>query len=504
MTMNVVYRKVGAYLMSLMSLTTLAQNQPPAASTPTVSMSAAIGTPSVPSVLGLQECIEIAQKNNILVRQGQLQVQTSELQYRQSKLNRYPSLNAFITQGLNFGRSINQGTNEFTNQAVRSNNIQLSSSVPIFQGYQLKNQINQNEAIVTATQKELAATQNNVVLDVIQQYLNVLTGAEQLAIAKRQVETSQIQLDRTQKLVNAGSVPEANLYEIRATLANDQLTVVNAQNTVDLAKLALLQVMNLPAGQTFEIEFINLPDPRIERYMNSAQEVFETAQSTQPQIQGADLRVESARRGVAVARAGLYPRLTLNGSLSSIYSSVGLQRFVADGTIVETETGAFVNVSGGGVQPVLAAQPGGRLENFSFTEQLNNNLNRSLSLNLNIPIFNSRTVRTNIINATLQQQNARLTADNTRLQLRQQIETAYTNLLASSNRYQATEASVASLEQAFRAAESRFNAGAINPIDYNIAKARLDNARAQLVQAKYDYVFRTKILDFYQNKPLGF
>ena len=503
MTMNVVYRKVGAYLMSLMSLTTLAQNQPPAASTPTVSTSAAIGTPSVPSVLGLQACIEIAQKNNILVRQGQLQVQTSELQYRQSKLNRYPSLNAFITQGLNFGRNINPATNQFSDQAVRSNNIQLSTSVPIFQGYQLKNQINQNEAIVAATQKELAATQNNVVLDVIQQYLNVLTGAEQLAIAKRQVETSQIQLDRTQKLVNAGSVPEANLYEIRATLANDQLTVVNAQNTVDLAKLALLQVMNLPAGQTFEIEFINLPDPRIERYMNSAQEVFETAQSTQPQIQGADLRVESARRGVAVARAGLYPRLTLNGSLSSIYSSVGLQRFVADGTVVETETGAFVNV-GGVNQPILSARPGGRSENYSFSEQLNNNLNRSLSLNLNIPIFNSRTVRTNIINATLQQQNARLTADNTRLQLRQQIETAYTNLLASSNRYQATEASVASLEQAFRAAESRFNAGAINPIDYNIAKARLDNARAQLVQAKYDYVFRTKILDFYQNKPLGF
>ena len=192
-----------------------------------------------------------------------------------------------------------------------------------------------------------------------------------------------------------------------------------------------------------------------------------------------------------------------NGSLSSIYSSVGLQRFVADGTIVETETGAFVPV-GGVNQPILSARPGGRSENYTFTEQLNNNLNRSLSLNLNIPIFNSRTVRTNIISATLQQQNARLTADNTRLQLRQQIETAYTNLLASSNRYQATEASVASLVQAFRAAESRFNAGSINPIDYNIAKARLDNARAQLVQAKYDYVFRTKILDFYQNKPLGF
>ncbi|MBC3786593.1 TolC family protein [Spirosoma utsteinense] len=501
--MNVVYRNLGGFLLSLISVAALAQNQTPAAATPTVSTSAAIGTPSVPSVLGLQQCIDIAQKNNILVRQGLLQVQSSELQYRQAKLNRYPSLNAFITQGLNFGRNINPATNQFSDQAIRSNNFQLSTSVPVFQGFQLKNQILQNESVVAATQKELAATQNDVALNVIQQYLNVLTGAEQLAIARRQVETSQIQLDRTQKLVNAGSVPEANLYEIRATLANDQLTVVNAQNSVDLAKLALLQAMNLPAGQTFEIEFINLPDPRIERYSDSPQQVFDIALTTQPQVQGADLRAESARRGVEVARAGLYPRLALNGSLSSIYSSVGLQRFVADGTIVETETGAFVNV-GGLSQPVVSMRPGGQSENYSFTDQLGNNLNRSLSLNLNIPIFNSRTVRTNIISATLQQQNAKLTADNTRLQLRQQIETAYTNLLASSNRYQATEASVASLEQAFRAAESRFNAGAINPIDYNIAKARLDNARAQLVQAKYDYVFRTKILDFYQNKPLGF
>ena len=496
-------RVVAILLLTTSLSATYAQNNGTPGRADASAVSPGNGVAAVPSVLGLQQCIDIAEKNNIQVRQGQLQVQSSELQYKQARLNRYPSLNAFISQGLNFGRNINPATNQFIDRAVRSNNVQLSTSVPVFQGFQLKNQILQNETTLAATQKELAATQNNVILNVIQQYLNVLTGAEQLTIAKRQVETSQIQLDRTQKLVNAGAVPEANLYEIRATLANDQLTVVNAQNTVDLAKLALLQVMNLPAGQTFEVEFINLPDPRIERYSDSAEQIFTLAQTTQPQVQGADLRAESARRGVVVARAGLYPRLTLNGSLSSIYSSVGLQRFVADGTIVETETGAFVPV-GGVNQPILSARPGGRSENYTFTEQLNNNLNRSLSLNLNIPIFNSRTVRTNIISATLQQQNARLTADNTRLQLRQQIETAYTNLLASSNRYQATEASVASLVQAFRAAESRFNAGSINPIDYNIAKARLDNARAQLVQAKYDYVFRTKILDFYQNKPLGF
>jgi outer membrane protein len=464
---------------------------------------APLGDPQ-PQVLGLQQCIDIALKNNITVRQGQLQVEGSELQLRQSRLNQLPSINAFASQGLSSGRNINPATNAFIDQAVRSNNFQLSASVPVFQGYQLKNQILQNQTNVRADRKDLENTQNNVILNVIQQYLNVLTGAEQLTIAKRQVETSQLQADRTQKLVNAGAVPEANLYEIRATLANDQLTVVNAQNTVDLAKLALLQAMNLPANPDFEIEYVNLPDPRIEGYGASAQQVYDIALQSQPQLQAADLRTASAQQGVAIARAGLYPRLTLTGNLSSLYASVGRQRFVADGTVLQIPVpNTFISVNGADV-PVISTQQGGVFQNYGFFEQLGNNLNRGLSLNLNIPIFNNRVARTNALNAGIQQRNAQLNADNARLQLRQQIETAYTNLLASANRYQATEASVSSLDRAFKATESRFNAGATNATDYGLAKLRLDNARAQLVQAKYDYVFRVKILDFYQNKPLTF
>ncbi|MBO0933521.1 TolC family protein [Fibrella sp. HMF5036] len=453
-------------------------------------------------VLGLQQCIDIALKNNITIQQGQLQVESSELQLRQSRFNQLPSVNAFISQNVNSGYNVDPVTYQFVNRTIGTNSLQLNATMPIFQGYQLKNTIRQNKLIRQATEKELAATQNNVALNVIQQYLNVLTGAEQLAIAKRQVETSLAQVDRTQKLVNAGSAPEANLYEIRATLANDQLVVVNNQNTVDLAKLALLQAMNLPAGQPFEVEFINLPDPRIEAYELPASEVYNVAKQTQPQLLGADLRVEAARRSIEVARAGLYPRLSLSGSVNTIYSSNGNPKITRTNTIVTTEIGT-INVGNASV-PVSTTSTGFVSSDYTFLEQLNNNLSQGISLNLNIPIFGQRLARTNITNATIQQRNAQLNADNTRLQLRQQIETAYTSLLAASNRYQATEASVISLERAFRAAESRYNAGAINATDYNIAKNRYDIARGQLVQAKYDYVFRVKILDFYQNKPLTF
>ena len=487
-------------LLSVSLINLQAQNTPG-------SVSPGVGTAKADTlpVLTLPQCIDIALKNNITVRQGQLQVQNSTLLLRQSKYNQLPTVNAFASQGFSAGRNINPSTNQFVDVAVRSNNFQMTGSMPIFQGYQLRNLIRQNGVIVKATEKELDATENTVILSVIQQYLNVLTGAEQLNVARRQAETSQIQVERTQKLVNAGSAPEANLFEIKATLANDELAVVNAQNTVDLAKLALLQAMNLPGGQAFEIEYIKLPDPRVEGYAVSAQQVYESALATQPQIAAADLRTESARVGIDVAKAGLYPRLTLNGNLSSIYSTIGLSRFIADGTTITNSTNANVTVNGV-TQPVVISttQAGGSYQTYGFFEQLSNTLNRGVTLSLNIPIFTNRQYRTNVTSAIINQQNAQLVADNTRLQLRQQIETAYTNLLAASNRYRATDFSVSSLERAFRAAESRFNAGAINAVDYSLAKLRYDNARAQLVQAKYDYVFRTKILDFYQNKPLSF
>lgn len=485
-----------AVLMSGTASLALAQSNP-AAVTPGVATPAANQAP----ILGLQQCIDLALQNNIQVRQGQIQMQGSELQLRQSKFNQLPTINGFISQGLSSGRNINPGTNAFVDQAVRSNNFQLSSSVPIFQGFQLKNLIAQNQTIVKATSKELAATQNNVALNVIQQYLNVLTGAEQLEIARRQVEATQAQLDRTQRLVNAGSLPEGNLYDLRAQLANDELAIVNAQNTVDLAKLALLQAMNLPAGETFEVEYLKLPDPRTETYTATAQQVYEVAVGTQPQIEGADLRTESARRQIDIAKAGLYPRLTLNGSISSLFSNVGLQRRTLNGTVRIPQT---VILPDGSSQQIFFSQDRYDFEDYSFTDQLGNNLNRSAQLSLNIPIFNQRFSRTQILNAKLQQDNAQLNADNTRLLLRQQIETAYTNLNTSLNRYRATQIQVTALEQALRVAESRFNAGALNGTDYSIAKTNLDRARASLVQAKYDYVFRTKILDFYQNKPLTF
>ncbi|GAA4446895.1 TolC family protein [Nibrella saemangeumensis] len=455
----------------------------------------------------LRQAIDIALQNNLTVKQGQLQVQNSDLQFYQAKMNRIPTLNAFGSQAFSSGRNINPTTNTFVERAVSSNNYQLSTSVTVFNGFAIQNNIKQTDLFLQSSEESLKATQNTVALTVVQNYLNVLNNEDQLDIARRQVEATRGQVERTQRLVNAGTVAEATLYDIRAQLANDELAIVNAQNNLDLAKLALLQTMNLPGTGSpgaIEVERIQFDDPAVAPYTASPQQVYETALGIMPEIKAAELRVKSDALGIDVARASMYPSLTLNGNLSTLYSSVGLQRLVSDGTLIQQPVpGLFVNMNGT-PQQVFQTQQGGTFVPYAYGEQLRNNLNRSVSLNLRIPIFNNMQARTRVTSATITKQNSEIAADNARLQLRQQIEQAYTNMLASANRYRATQVQVASLEQAFRAAESRLNAGALNSVDYNIAKTNLDRSRANLVQAKYDYIFRTKILDFYQNKPLSF
>lgn len=452
--------------------------------------------------LNLQQCIDIARQNNIQIRQGQLTVANSDLQLRQARLNRLPSAIFQANQSLNGGRSVNPQDNTFVLQTINASNYQLNTSVTLYNGMVLQNTIKQNELALQAGQQELNATTNNASLTVAQNYLNVLTGTEQLAVAQRQAEVSRAQLDRTQKLVNAGSAPEANLFELRATLAGNELDIINAQNTVDLAKVSLLQAMNVPINQAFEVEPITVPDPALNPYDASVQQVFDVASTNLPEIKGADLRVRSANLGVQVAKGGLYPTLSLNGNLNTIYSSAASIPTL-NGSSQQT-IGFFTDPTTGTQLPINASVPNYDRRGISYGNQLNNNFSQSLSLFLRVPIFQGNLSRNRITTARIQQQNAELTAMNTRLVLRQQIETAYTNVRAGANRYRATQVQVASLERAFQVAESRLNAGAINATDYSIAKTNLDRARASLVQAKYDYVFRTKILDFYQNKPLTF
>lgn len=437
-----------------------------------------------------------------------MQVQSNANNLEQSKWQRWPSLSFNASQGFNFGRTIDPFTNQFVQQRVNSNAYQLGSSVVLFSGFQIENTIKQNNLTLQASRKDLEATRNDIMLNVALSYLQILNNQELIEVARLQLEATKFQLERTQKLVTAGTLAEASLYDLNAQLANDELAVVNAENNLELSRLSLKQQMNLPSSEVVNVKPVPLADPYLKVYDASIQEIYETALDNLPQMQAATLRTLAAAKGVDVAKGLRLPTLSLSGGVNTAFSSAApSERYVADGTgstIVNVpSTTRFIEVAGTRI-PLIESTTiaNGSIQHFGYFDQLNFNRNSAVSLNLRVPIFTNFQNKYRIAGARIQQMNTEYQSETVRLQIRQNVEQAYIDMTNAAKRYSATSNQVKALQEAFRVAESRFTAGALNSAEFNIAKANLDRARANLVQTKYDYIFRTKILDFYRARPL--
>lgn len=433
---------------------------------------AAVQAANNESKITLQKAVDIALKNNIQIKQSTISVQNSELILQQSKNNKLPSVNGFTGLSTNFGRGIDFITNSYTNQTNTNNNLGLNADVIIYQGNLLQNTIKRNELDLKATQQDMSAMKDNIALQVVLSYLNILNFEDQLTIAQSQSEITKLQIDRTEKLVRAGSLPQSNVFDLKAQLANEETTIVNSQSSLETAKLTLLQLMNDPNIDTIALDRISINTPSNEANGATATQVYETAEKYQPAIKAADLRIESNIVGIKIAESAFKPTLSFSGGLGSGYGSAG--------------------------KDIITR------EKIGYFNQLNNNFAQNVGLNLNIPIFNKYANKTRLQQSNLQKINTELSAQSARQTLRQNIEQAYVNMNNAAKRFDALTIQVAALEESFRAADSRFNAGAIDFVSYNLQKTNLDKAKANQIQAKYDFVFRTKILDFYQNKPLTF
>lgn len=463
--------------------------------------------PSPP--LDLEQCIGIALSKNPQIKQAELQVQSNSNTFEQSKWQRWPSLNFNAAQGINFGRTIDPFTNQFVQQTVNSNNYQLGSGVVLFSGFQIENTIKQNNLNLKASRQDLEATKNDIMLNVALGYLQVLNNQELIEVARLQVEATKFQVERTRKLVEAGTLAEASLFDLNAQQANDELTLVNAENNLELAKLTLKQYMNLPSTENIEVKKVAINDPSVTAYDASIQEIYETALRNLPQMQAANFRIQAAAKGVEVAKGLRLPTLSLSGGVGTAFSSAApSERFVSDGTGSRTldvpSSTRFIDVNGSRIPLIETTTiPNGSIQHFGYFDQLNFNRNSSVSLSLRVPIFTNFQNKYRIAGARIQQMNTEYQRETTTLQIRQNVEQAYINMSNAAKRYSATSNQVKALEEAYRVAESRFTVGALNSTEFNIAKANLDRSRANLVQTKYDYVFRTKILDFYMGRPLN-
>jgi len=454
----------------------------------------------------LEKCINYAYENNIQVQQNILNKRIAEQDLKASKYNVLPNLNGSATHVYNFGQTIDPFTNTFATTQVRSNQLSLNSSVTLFNGFQTINNIKLNQAQVEASKYDLESMKNDIALNIANAYLVILFNKELVKNSERQLQVTKIQIERIEKQVDAGTLPKGNLQEIEAQFASEELQLVNAENQLKLSKINLAQLLNLENSSEFEIEEPNLESFQGVSELITPGALYETAVDIMPEIKRAEYNFYAAEKSKSLARGSYYPSLTLSGSIGSGYSGANqeLKEFQDLGL---QRTGDVVSSDGtvGGINGfVLRPQVQGIFEDKAWEDQLEDNFNKSIGFRLSVPLFNGLNSRTNVQKAKLNMQNAELNLDNAKLQLRQNIESAHAEAVAALKRYKAAEKSVQALETSFEYTNQRFSVGLVNYYDFNNEKNRLNNSQSELLQAKYEYIFKTKVLDFYRGQAMTF
>lgn len=452
----------------------------------------------------LREIIDYAIAHNLTVKRSMYAVETGEINFLQSKAVMLPTLNASGSYGGNWGRTINPATNNFTEERQISSNLNANASLLLWNGFRLFYGMKQSDTDLDAANQDLIKARNDVILNVITLYLNVVFNKELYSVAQFQLNSSQEQLTRTKKLADAGSVPLADVLNLEAQVATNEVNVIQQENAVNLSLLQLKQALQLPSSTPLDVE---LPQVDIETeaaVTKSAEEIFEIATMSMPEIRAAELRKKSSLYAYKSTKGSLYPRLSLNGSFSTLYSD-RFQRFVTDGTttISQPQIGIVQGTGQAVLVPVPVETPNGEIMVPSLTDQYRDNRGRSIGLSLSIPIFNGLSTRSAVQRAAINRDIADINLIETRNSLRQIVETAYNNAQAAIKTYQSTDKQVKARDEAFRMTKQRYNLGAINFVDYQVAENNLFQAQSDLLRAKYDFIFRKKVLDFYQGLPLG-
>jgi outer membrane protein len=448
-------------------------------------------------IYSLEQCIDLAWQNNLQVKQAELSLDASESQLNASRTNTLPNVNGFASHNYNWGQRIDPFTNQFATTRVQSNSFGLSSSVTLFNGFQNQQNIQAQQAGMESAMYDLETQKNNIALNVSAAYLQVVLIEDLIIAAEQQVNITERQLDRIKKMVEAGASNLGNQYELEAQLGRDRSNLTLRRNDYQIAKLQLKQLMMMPADET-----INLIRPQIDAdsaiRLESAATVYGYAESTMPEIKSAERSLLSWEKQLGVAKSGYYPSLVLSGSIGSGYS--GLRTEVESATQGPDQQIGFLE-SG---EPVYTSTFDAAMRRVPFTTQLNDNFNQFVGLSLNVPIFNRYSVKNSVNQAKINQSIAELQLEQEKLGLRQRIETARADAAAARELYKANVEVLKSSQKSFEFAEVRFEAGALNVTEFNTAKNNLQIAQAQLSQSHYDFIFKTKVLDFYMGKPLGF
>ncbi len=459
------------------------------------------GTYAQKKVWNLRECIDRAWQENIQLKLTISNNSLNSINEYQSKAALYPNLNGSASQGFNFGRSLDPSTYQYVNESVRSNNFGLNSNVVLFNGFQYRNTIKKYGLDVDAGKQQIEKTKNDIALNVAGAYLQILLAQEQLAVAQSQVAAAQINVDKTKIMVDVGKLAEANLYQLKSQLAGYKSQEITAENQIALAKLTLEQLMELPASDDFTIEIPVLNGIPLIDTSSTTDQIYKVALGNQPQIKGADLQVQSAAMSYNISKGAYLPKLTLGGSLTSSYSSA--RNLISYEPVITPRDIAFLKSNPTEIVTVNTSTLTPISSPYSFTRQVGDNFGQALLFSLSVPIFTNLQTKAGVDRAKVNIEQVQLNQKSTMNDLRKSVEQAYTDLKAAGKKYIATQEQVDYSQISYNNILARFNQGFSTANDLFIENSNYIQAKSALIQAKYDFIFKQKVLDFYLGKPIS-
>ena len=420
-----------------------------------------------PELWSLERCIRYAQENNIDLKQKEQEKESRDIELNTSKWSWLPAVNANTAQSFQFGRSTTK-SGVIVDQSAQNTTFNISLDMPLFDGLKTPNDIAARRLSLKAAMESLNKAKEDLAINVASYYLQVLYNKELLKVAELQVALDNEQVSKTEAMVNNGKVPLSQLYDMKAQLAKDEATLVESRNNVSLALLDLAQSLELErSNKDFDIETPEQVDVVAENMgsLLPPDHIYENALTFKPQIKEQEYLLASAKKNLNVARSEYYPKLNLGASYSNGYyhSSMG---------------GEFVDTR-------------------SFSEQLKQNGQNIIGFSLSIPLFNRLQVRNSVRQAKVNIRNQELMLEKTRKALYKEIQQAYFNATAAQEKYTASGKSVVASKEAFEYAQASYEAGKSTVFEFNEAKTKYAQSLAEQAQAKYDYIFRAKILDFY-------
>ena len=414
----------------------------------------------------LQECVTYAVENNINIKQNKLTIEISQENLISAKGNFLPNLNGSTSGNLNFGSGFDPVSQDRVSTSTFGGSFGLNSGITVFNGYRNLNTYKQAQLGVETSKLDLEKIEDDISLYVVNTYLNVLFAKENLSVAKVQYEISTKQIENAKAKFEAGVKPKGDLLNAQSTAAADEQTVILYENTLNLALLDLAQLLQVsPVG--FDIEMLKVDSPSIGMLYNNPEDVYQKALTNRPEIKKAELDIETADLSVEIAKGAFLPSVSLGANVG---------------------TGYGFNLKNN--------------SNIPYFTQLDDNLGYGVSFNVNVPIFNRNQTKSNVNRQKINYEISKFGLENQKLQLQQTIQKAYYDARAAAKSFESAEKSLIAQKEAFRNAQESYNVGAMTQFDFDVVRNRFVNAEGGIIRAKYDYIFKTKVLKFYYGESI--